>query len=103
MAITAASVPAELLLTVRCPPGALAGTGVPETNDTLAFELDTAAAVAADIATTVAPSRDDSPACIVVAQDDSTRQGRKAASICSARRMNQGARPVQSDGGLRRL
>ena len=85
MAITAASAPAELLLlTVRWPPGALAGTGVPETNDTLAFELDSAAAVAADTATTVAPSRVDCCPCIVVAQDDIKTQGRKAARICSA-------------------
>jgi len=60
MRMIPASAPAEPLLTVTWPPGALAGTAVPDTTDTLAFELDDDAATPADITTSPAPSPDDS-------------------------------------------
>jgi len=51
--------PAELLLTVSWPPGAFAGTRGPETNDTLAFELEADAATLADVTVLVEPPPED--------------------------------------------
>ncbi|MDH3435559.1 MAG: hypothetical protein OEN48_01015, partial [Betaproteobacteria bacterium] len=55
------SAPAELLLTVSWPPGTLAGTRGPETNDTLALELELEvdANTLADVTVVVAPPLED--------------------------------------------